>query len=288
MQPLSSFLEGRWIEGTGPAAVLVNPSTEEPLAEIRPAGSLARAVTFARERGGPALRALTFAERGELLRGLVEADPRRARRADRARDRNGGNTRGDAKFDIDGAIGTLVALRRARREARRPRASSLDGEPRPARALGAPGGPARPGAAARASRCTSTRSTSRPGASPRRRRARCSPACRSSPSRRRRPRWWRTASSSCSSRAGAARGRAPAPARAASATCSITSAARTCSRSPARATPAPSSGRPAPWSRATVRVNVEADSLNAAVLGPDVGPGSEHVQAVPRRRRCAT
>ncbi len=34
MQPLSSYLEGRWIEGTGQPAVLVNPSTEEPVAEI--------------------------------------------------------------------------------------------------------------------------------------------------------------------------------------------------------------------------------------------------------------
>ena len=33
-----------------------------------------------------------------------------------------------------------------------------------------------------------------------------------------------------------------------------------------------------------VRVNVEADSLNAAVLGPDAGPVVEHVQAVDRRR----
>ena len=45
MQSLSSYLEGRWIEGTGQAAVLVNPSTEEPLAEIRPAGT-------SRRRGG--------------------------------------------------------------------------------------------------------------------------------------------------------------------------------------------------------------------------------------------
>src|SRR5688572_32533697 len=70
MQPLRSYLQGRWIDGDGQPAVLVNPSTEEPLAEIRPVARLGDAVAFARDRGGPALRALSFAERGELLLAL--------------------------------------------------------------------------------------------------------------------------------------------------------------------------------------------------------------------------
>jgi oxepin-CoA hydrolase/3-oxo-5,6-dehydrosuberyl-CoA semialdehyde dehydrogenase len=108
MQALASYLEGRWTAGEGQPAVLVNPSTEEPLAEIRAAGSLGGAVAFARDRGGPALRQLSFTERGQLLLGL-------SRLIHQSRDeliecalRNGGNTRQDAKFDIDGAIGALV------------------------------------------------------------------------------------------------------------------------------------------------------------------------------------
>ena len=108
MQSLSSYLEGRWVEGTGQASVLVNPSTEEPVAEIRPAGSLAGAVTFARERGGPALRALSFAERGQLLLGLSKLIHQSRDELIDCALRNGGNTRQDAKFDIDGAIGALV------------------------------------------------------------------------------------------------------------------------------------------------------------------------------------
>ncbi|HEX2465237.1 MAG TPA: 3,4-dehydroadipyl-CoA semialdehyde dehydrogenase [Thermoanaerobaculia bacterium] len=108
MQSLSSYLEGRWIEGAGPAAVLVNPSTEEPVAEIHAVASLGAAVAFARDRGGPALRALSFAERGQLLLGLSKLIHQSRDELIDCALRNGGNTRQDAKFDIDGAIGALV------------------------------------------------------------------------------------------------------------------------------------------------------------------------------------
>src|SRR5262245_35480499 len=108
MQPLSSYLAGSWRQGAGDPAVLVNPSTEEPLAEIRPAGSLDEAVAFARARGGPALRELSFAQRGELLLGLSKLIHQIRDELIELALRNGGNTRQDAKFDIDGAIGALV------------------------------------------------------------------------------------------------------------------------------------------------------------------------------------
>src|SRR5207237_6655255 len=109
MKTLSSFVEGRWIEGKEPFAVLVNPATEEPLVRTSPASTeMGAALAYARSRGGPALRELTFAQRGELLRGWSKA-------LHAARDelialaiQNGGNTRGDAKFDIDGGIATLA------------------------------------------------------------------------------------------------------------------------------------------------------------------------------------
>src|SRR5205085_6793620 len=83
---------------------------EAPIAEIRSGGyANAEALAYARDRGGPALRAMSFARRGELLRALGKA-------IHAARDplielaiANGGNTRSDAKFDIDGASGTLAA-----------------------------------------------------------------------------------------------------------------------------------------------------------------------------------
>jgi 3,4-dehydroadipyl-CoA semialdehyde dehydrogenase len=109
MKTLRSFVEGKWVEGKEPFATLVNPATEEPLARTSTNGiDFAAAVRFSREQGGPALRELTFSQRGELLKAWSKA-------LHAARDelialamQNGGNTRGDAKFDVDGAIGTIA------------------------------------------------------------------------------------------------------------------------------------------------------------------------------------
>jgi oxepin-CoA hydrolase/3-oxo-5,6-dehydrosuberyl-CoA semialdehyde dehydrogenase len=108
MKILSSYLGGRWIEGSGALQTLVNPATEEPLAQAGSDGlDLAGALEHARRKGGPALRALSFAERGALLRDMSKAlQAHRDELLDLAV-ANGGNTRSDAKFDVDGAIFTL-------------------------------------------------------------------------------------------------------------------------------------------------------------------------------------
>ena len=59
--------------------------------------------------GGEALRALTFAERGQLLKALSKLIHAHRDELIELAIANGGNTRGDAKFDIDGASGTLAA-----------------------------------------------------------------------------------------------------------------------------------------------------------------------------------
>src|SRR6185295_12443325 len=103
-------LGGRWVEGSGRAHPLLNPATEEPLAQVRSEGlDLAGALQFARTEGGRALRAMTFAERGAMLRAVTDAlQAHRNELLDLAV-ANGGNTRSDAKFDVDGAIFTLAA-----------------------------------------------------------------------------------------------------------------------------------------------------------------------------------
>lgn len=109
MRTLSSYVGGEWKAGKGRAAVLLNPATEEPLAETSTEGlDFAQALAFARDVGGPALRALTFAERGALCAAMSKAiHAHRDELLDLAI-ANGGNTRGDAKFDVDGAWGTLA------------------------------------------------------------------------------------------------------------------------------------------------------------------------------------
>lgn len=110
MIELESWLEGRWVRGTGAPATLLNPATEEPLATVSSEGlDLGAALAFARERGGPALRRLSFRERGELLRAASRAIHARRDELIGLAIANGGNTRSDAKFDVDGAAGTLAA-----------------------------------------------------------------------------------------------------------------------------------------------------------------------------------
>lgn len=110
MLRLSSYVLGEWHPGGPPHALLFDPTTEEPVAECPTLAVDFGAVTaFARERGGPALRELGFAGRGALLKGLSGALHEQREELIEIAVKNGGNTRGDAKFDIDGAIGTLAA-----------------------------------------------------------------------------------------------------------------------------------------------------------------------------------
>jgi oxepin-CoA hydrolase/3-oxo-5,6-dehydrosuberyl-CoA semialdehyde dehydrogenase len=108
LNTLRSYLAGRWVTGTGEGDTLVNPATEEPLARVSSEGlDLGGALAWTRRTGGPALRALTFAERGALLKAMSDAIQAHRDELIQLAVANGGNTRSDAKFDIDGATYTL-------------------------------------------------------------------------------------------------------------------------------------------------------------------------------------
>ena len=110
MQTLQSHLCGQWQSGSGPTRILDNPTTEAPLAQLHEGGlDFAKAVAFARDTGGPALRALGFGKRAALLKSLSTAIYEKREELVALSATNGGSTRGDAKFDIDGATGTLAA-----------------------------------------------------------------------------------------------------------------------------------------------------------------------------------
>ncbi|MCB9566501.1 MAG: 3,4-dehydroadipyl-CoA semialdehyde dehydrogenase [Myxococcales bacterium] len=110
MRTLTSYLLGAWQTAAGePSATLVNPATEEALAAVDRARDLAKATAYGREVGGPALRRLTFRQRGELLAAMSKTIfAAREELLDLAM-ASGGCTRGDAKFDVDGATGVLAA-----------------------------------------------------------------------------------------------------------------------------------------------------------------------------------
>jgi 3,4-dehydroadipyl-CoA semialdehyde dehydrogenase len=110
MKSLRSYVGDRWVEGSGNPQTLVNPATEEPLAQVSSEGiDLAAGLDHARTRGGPALRALSFAERGALLKAMAQAIQAQRDEVLDLAIANGGNTRSDAKFDVEGAIATLSA-----------------------------------------------------------------------------------------------------------------------------------------------------------------------------------
>ena len=106
---LESYVCGRWQAGTGRAAVLVNPANEDAIAEASSEGVDFGAALAHGRAAGAALRALTFGERAGVLKAMAKVlHQNREELLDLAQ-KNGGNTRGDAKFDVDGAIGTLSA-----------------------------------------------------------------------------------------------------------------------------------------------------------------------------------
>ncbi len=109
MQKLKNYVCGSWIEGEGIQGTLLNPATGEELAHVSTAGiDFEAALSFAREHGGPALRAMTFAERGALLKSMASVIHEHREELIAIGVKNAGNTRGDAKFDIDGSFGTLA------------------------------------------------------------------------------------------------------------------------------------------------------------------------------------
>jgi len=111
---LANHVYGQWIEGAGEGTSLVDPVTGERLVTVSSEGiDLGKALAFAREQGGTALRALTYEDRAALLGKIAEVlAAHRAEYFDISL-RNSGATEADAAFDVDGAIFTLKSYARA-------------------------------------------------------------------------------------------------------------------------------------------------------------------------------
>jgi oxepin-CoA hydrolase/3-oxo-5,6-dehydrosuberyl-CoA semialdehyde dehydrogenase len=109
MITLQSYLSGVWQAGEGEGATLFNPATEEPVARTSTRGlDLGAALEHARRLGGPALRAMSFAERGAMIGLVAQALSDAREELIEASILNAGTPRTDAKFDVDGAIATLA------------------------------------------------------------------------------------------------------------------------------------------------------------------------------------
>lgn len=101
---IQSFLMGAWHDGAGDGHPLFNPATEEVIAAASTEGlNLGAALEFARKTGGPPLRAMTFVQRAGVLERIGALMVESREPLIESAMVNGGCTRGDAKMDVDGA-----------------------------------------------------------------------------------------------------------------------------------------------------------------------------------------
>jgi oxepin-CoA hydrolase/3-oxo-5,6-dehydrosuberyl-CoA semialdehyde dehydrogenase len=108
MVTLESYACGEWKKGSGKPRVLRHAVTGEPIAEVSSEGiDFGAMLRWGRERGGPALRRMTFPERAALLKKMAGA---LNEHLDELREiaTTYGATAKDARLDIDGGIGTLA------------------------------------------------------------------------------------------------------------------------------------------------------------------------------------
>lgn len=105
---LPNYASGRWQTGTGGGTPLFDPVLGNELVRVDATGlNLPEAFAFARQQGGAALRALTYRERAALLGAIVKVlQTHRDAYFDIAT-ANAGTVKNDSAVDIDGGIFTL-------------------------------------------------------------------------------------------------------------------------------------------------------------------------------------
>jgi oxepin-CoA hydrolase / 3-oxo-5,6-dehydrosuberyl-CoA semialdehyde dehydrogenase len=116
MQKLQNYITGHWITGDGDGQALFNAVTGEPIGTATTKGLDFKAVTeYARSVGNPALRKMTFHERGNMLKALA-LHLRNHLDTFYAVSYQTGATRADSWVDIEGGIGNLFANASLRRK----------------------------------------------------------------------------------------------------------------------------------------------------------------------------
>jgi oxepin-CoA hydrolase/3-oxo-5,6-dehydrosuberyl-CoA semialdehyde dehydrogenase len=114
---IRSFVRGEWVAGSDSGVMLHNAVTGAPIGHAGSAGiDFAEVVRYARDTGGPALRALTFHQRAVLLKRMAQHLMERKEKF-YAISAWTGATRADGWIDIEGGIGTVFSYASiARRE----------------------------------------------------------------------------------------------------------------------------------------------------------------------------
>lgn len=109
MKTLRSHVCGAWHTADDGFKPLVDPSTEQQVARVSSRGvDFAAVLDHARRHGGPALRAMSFAERAGLLKAMSRLLRENRDELLELSRVNTGTTAADGAFDLDGASGTLA------------------------------------------------------------------------------------------------------------------------------------------------------------------------------------
>lgn len=105
---LPNYLSGQWAGGSGAGTALYDPVLGTELVRVDATGlDLAAGFAFAREHGGAALRAMTYAQRGALLAAVGKTLQAHRDAYDEIATANSGTVKNDSAVDIDGGLYTL-------------------------------------------------------------------------------------------------------------------------------------------------------------------------------------
>lgn len=116
MNKLENYISGHWITGDGEGQVLYNAVTGEAIASATTQGLDFKAMTdYARKLGNPALRKMTFHQRGNMLKALALHLRNHLEKFYKISYQTGA-TKADSWVDIEGGIGNLFANASLRRK----------------------------------------------------------------------------------------------------------------------------------------------------------------------------
>ena len=116
MQKLGNYITGNWINGDGEGTELYNAVNGNIITNATSQGlDFESVLKYGREKGNPALRKMTFQERGRMLRALA-LHLLKHKETFYAISYQSGATRIDSWIDIEGGIGNLFSNATLRRK----------------------------------------------------------------------------------------------------------------------------------------------------------------------------
>lgn len=116
MKRFQNYIQGQWVDGVDTETVLYHAITGEILGEVSSKGlDFADVLSYGRLKGGAILRKMTFQERGRMLKALALFLMERKEKYYQVSAWSGA-TRVDSWIDIEGGIGNLFANASLRRQ----------------------------------------------------------------------------------------------------------------------------------------------------------------------------